>query len=251
MKYKFDTLLKEKNLPYEERWAPTTVEQFLALIKKGILKDMDESLCKNIIYNLQYLEYIDYQLSELKLHSVITKMLFKSFIVTSVSIVEAIFYYILKSNNQHKTTTEKLLFSLKSNKKKYGNEEIVFETNIYKIIEPEEEEMTFDSMIKKMEKRKYLDLKHAYFPYLKYFKDLRNRVHIHITEGDKFGTDFWKFEESDYLFVKYMLLHLLTDDNIIKLETDPVYNEKIIPKEYEFLVLSKKEKKKVLDSLKK
>lgn len=91
MKYKFDTLLKEKNLSYEERWAPTTVEQFLALIKKGILKDMDESLCKNIIYNLQYLEYIDYQLSELKLHSVITKMLFKSFIVTSVSIVEAIF----------------------------------------------------------------------------------------------------------------------------------------------------------------
>ena len=80
---------------------------------------------------------------------------------------------------------------------------------------------------------------------------MRNRVHIHITEGDKFGTDFWKFEESDYLFVKYMLLHLLTDDNIIKLETDPVYNEKIIPKEYEFLVLSKKEKKKVLDSLKK
>jgi len=231
----FETLLIERDLKYREKWAPTSVSRFRQLIKQGILKNMDEPICRNVAYNLQYLQYIDLQIRDLKLHSVIYTMLYKTYIITSISIIEAIFYYILKNNNQNKTLNEELIFSTKSNKKKYNDDELIIETNVYKIIEPKRVEMSLDSMIKKMEKKGYLDLKHEYFPYLKHFKDLRNKVHLHISEDSLYKTDYWQFEKSDVLFVKYILCHILTDSNIIKLPKSDKPNIRLIPSEYSFL----------------
>lgn len=244
--FKFDTLLLEKDLSYGERWSPSQVSSYSDLIKRGILKDMNLALCRNICYSLQYLEYIDFQLKELKLHNVVEKLLCKTFIITSISIVEAIFYYILKNNNEHKTVKEKLFFTTRSNKKKLDGKDVIVETNFFKCIEPEECEMSFDTMIKKMEKGKYLDLKHEFFPYLKKFKDLRNRVHIHITDNKKDETDFFKFGRRDYLFIKYMLLSLLMDEKIQKTTPEDKIIGKIVPKAYHFLVLTKEEKEDVL-----
>ena len=241
IKFKFETLLLEKDLKYNERWSPNTVPDYSLLIRQGALQNINEELLKNICYSMQYLEYINLQIQELKLHSIVEKMLYKTFIVITISIIEAIFYYILKSNNQNKIIKEELIFSTRANKKKLDGEEVLIETNIFKTIEPKDGEMAFDSMIKKMEKGKYLDLRHEYFPYLKHIKDLRNRIHIHITENDKFGTDFFKFDIEDFLFTKKMLLLILTDDKIqVKSYFDPVFG-KLIPQEYDFLVLNDKE----------
>lgn len=239
--FKFDTLLLEKDLSYGKRWSPSSVSSYSDLIKRGILEDMNDALCRNICYSLQYLEYIDFQLNELKLHNIVEKLLCKTFIITSISIIEAIFYYILKNNNEHKTVKEKLLLTTRSNKKKFDGEDVIVETNLFKCIEPEECEMSFDTMIKKMEKGKYLNLKHKFFPYLKKFKDLRNRVHIHITDNKKDETDFFKFGRCDYLFIKHMLLSLLTDEKIQNTIPEDKTTRKIIPKEYHFLVLTKEE----------
>lgn len=237
----FETLLKEKDLKYNDKWAPTSVTQFCKLLRQGILNNIDEPICKNVAYNLQYLQYLDFQMRELKLHSVIYAMICKTFIITSMSIVEAIFYYILKSNNENKTSNEELIFTTKSNKKKCNDDELIIETNIYKIVEPKRVEMSLDSMIKKMEKKGYLDLKHKYFPYLKHFKDLRNKVHIHISEDSLYGTDYWQFETADVLFVKYMLLNILTDGNISKKFISDKPNVRLVPKEYVFLTVTDEE----------
>lgn len=237
----FETLLKERDLKYTEKWVPTTVPRFCQLIKQGILKDIDEPICRNVAYNLQYLQYIDLQMKELKLHSVIYSMLCKTFIITSMSIIEAIFYYILKNNNQNKTSNMELIFSTKSNKKKYEEDELIVETNVYKIVEPKRVEMSLDSMIKKMEKKGYLDLKHNYFPYLKHFKDLRNKIHIHISEDSLYKTDYWQFENADVLFVKYMLLNILTDGNISPKFISNKPNTRLVPKEYHFLAITDEE----------
>ena len=240
--FKFNTLLNDSKLNYDERWRPYQINVLTDLLNKGLLKDMDSNIRRNISYNIQYLQFIDFEFKELKLHSVIEKMLYKNFIIVSISIVEAIFYYILKSNNQVSTNNKELLYNT-SSKKKYLEDDLIIETHVYKQIEPVEIEMKFESMIQKMEKRGYLDLNHEYFPYLKHFKNLRNRVHIHITEGNNKGTDYMMFDKADYLFSKYILLSLLIDDNILKLERDSLYNEKLIPYAYEFLVLTKEERK--------
>ena len=247
--FKFNTLLNDNSLTYDERWRPTQISTLTSLLNKGLLEDLDSNIRSNISYNIQYLEFIDFELKELRLHSVITKMLYKNFIITSISIVEAIFYYILKSNHQVSTNNKELLYNTSSNKK-YLNDDLIIETKVYKKVEPIEIEMKFETMIQKMEKKSYLDLNHEYFPYLKHFKDLRNRVHIHITEGNNKGTDYMMFDKADYLFSKYILLSLLIDDNILKLERDPFYNEKLVPHAYDFLVLSKEERKIIKDKYK-
>ena len=241
--FKFDSLLKERNLKYKDKWAPVGVEDYFKLIKRGILKDMNKELCSNIVYNLQYLEYIDFQLKELRLHSMIEVGLYKTFIITTISIIEVIFYYILKSNNKYRTTNKDLILKTTSNKTKYNNDEVVVETHLYKIIESKEIEMPFGAMIKKIETGKYLDLKHEYFPYLKHFRDLRNLIHLHITDNNKYGTDFWKFDRVDFLFVKHMLLKLLTDEKIQETKDKELSSGEKIPKEYKFLELSVSEKK--------
>ena len=54
---KFETLIKEKNYKSEERWYPTTVEDF----RKGFALDSSiegyHPLVDNLAYSLQYLEF--------------------------------------------------------------------------------------------------------------------------------------------------------------------------------------------------
>ena len=51
---------------------------------------IDSSILKNVCYSLQYLEFINFEINQLKLHNIVNKMLYKTFIITSISIIEAI-----------------------------------------------------------------------------------------------------------------------------------------------------------------
>ena len=245
MDFKFDTLLKEKDLDYHHRWSPHSVSSYENILKQGIMLSIDSSILKNVCYSLQYLEFINFEINQLKLHNIVNKMLYKTFIITSISIIEALFYSILKDNSKIKKSNKRELYRTISNPTNYNNNKLYVESIVYETVELYEIEMSFDSMIKKMEKGCYLDLSHNFFPFLKKFKDLRNRVHIHIAYGNKYETDFWKFEEEDFLFIKYILLNILIDKKII--DDSKYYNggELLVPKEYEFLLINDSDKKKI------
>lgn len=55
-------------------------------------------ILKNICYNLQYLEYLDATLVQLKLTDVLQAYTWKTYIITATSIIEAIFYYLAKKH---------------------------------------------------------------------------------------------------------------------------------------------------------
>ena len=108
-----ETLLKKNNC--KTRWYPHSVEDF----KCSILIPNDSADNKrynsNFAYSMQYLQYIEKQLSELELSSVIITMLYKNYIITGMGIVEMLFTYILKTTNNWKTTDWIEIQTFKSN----------------------------------------------------------------------------------------------------------------------------------------
>lgn len=210
---KFETLIKEKNVKYKDRWKPITISQIELEFKNGILKDMPIAIRKNITYNLQYLEYLTFQFKELELNSAIYMSLIKNYIIIGSSIIEAIFYWIVKSNNLYNTSDLELVYTTSSNPKKHNGEQFVTETNVYRKVQKYEIDMNYDTLIKKIESKKLLNLNHNVFPYIKKFRQLRNRVHLQIIQNDK-DTDWWSFKYYDYLIMRAVLYFVLSDKNI-------------------------------------
>ena len=91
-----ESLIKSKNID-NSRWYPISIDFYRNDVSQGILKDLGLQYRSNIAYSLQYLEYLELQLKELNLSSVIISMIFKNFIIVAASIVEIIFY-ILSEN---------------------------------------------------------------------------------------------------------------------------------------------------------
>lgn len=229
---KFETLIKENNVKYKDRWKPITISKIEEEFKDGILKDMPVGIRKNICYNLQYLEYLTFQYKELELNSAICMSLIKNYVIIGSSIIEAIFYWIVKSNNLYNTSDLELVYTTSSNPKKHNGEQFVTETNVYRKVEKYEIDMNYDSLIKKIESKKLLNLNHKIYPYIKKFRQLRNRVHLQISQNDK-DTDWWSFNYYDYLIMRCILYYVLSDTNIniYKKDNDLFYFLKFTQKE--------------------
>lgn len=101
------TLLKEKEIEKTKKWYPTSVSKYMdSIIIESTFPD--KSLFKkNFAYNMQYIEYLNKQLNDLKLSSVLQTMLYKSYIITSMGIIELLFCYLLKSTGNWNTDTWK------------------------------------------------------------------------------------------------------------------------------------------------
>ena len=62
-------------------------------------------------------------------------------------------------------------------------------------------------MRKKVESRKLLGIETQVYKDLNHLRGLRNRVHIHVMQGDK-DTDWFKFNNSDIELMKKALLSI-------------------------------------------
>ena len=110
-------------------------------------------LVSNLSYNMQFLEFIDCRLKE-SLHASIKMELIKTFVITGMSVVESILYYLIKSNGLHAVIKYKEIFRTHSNSKKLNGNNLKIETIFWSELEaPEELEMTLDSMLKKVERK--------------------------------------------------------------------------------------------------
>lgn len=192
-----------------DRWYPQSVETYKQSIKIPYNSDENKRLNSNFAYSMQYIEYIEKQLNELKLSEVICTMLFKSYIITGMGIIELLFVYLLKSTGNWNTTEWEEYLTLTTNPKEDGENIIKVETKLFKRVQPYEMRMDLDLMIKKVEKKHLLTIDHNVFPALKKLRELRNRVHLQSGEG-AYDHDYNSIGFAEIQMMRRILYAILT-----------------------------------------
>ena len=134
-------------------------------------------IISNISYTYQYIEYLSLKIKYEHNNLVITKLLIKDYIVNSISIIEALFYLIIKSYKplKYRINFSKLLkIIIEDNSLKLSKEEI---TLLYKL------------------------------------KYLRNKIHIYSSYKSNL-TDYNSYTKKDYLLMKTILYKILNNNYI-------------------------------------
>ena len=203
--YSFETFLESNSS--KERWYPTSIDTLKNSIKIDTNIDNAMALLSNIAYNLQYIEFLEKELYELKLSSVLYTMVIKNYVITSMSIIEGLFSNIIKSNGWWKTSNLESLGTTQANETNFNGQKYIIKTEVLKKVAPYGLQMNFDELIKILERHhSALEVDHLIYPALKRLKDLRNRVHLQKTEGN---TDH-DYNAFDYL-VKNEMSEILHD----------------------------------------
>ncbi len=200
----------------EDRWSPNLVsplESFLEQVIKPVPK-LDSSrakgIRKNVAYSLQYLEFLEQCDRDLHLTSVLATLNYKAFIITSCSVIEAIFFCVLLQNGRAAVTEWKSVQKVQSNEFRKGEACYKIENEIFKkLSEPELEEMSFNTMCKRVEGKKLIKLGQDVYNRIPYLRNLRNRVHIYGIENST-DTDYMRVNKSDFDQIKTTLKELLT-----------------------------------------
>ena len=202
------TLMEELN---RNRWYPTPIDRYRTYIKIDTSLDNSEQLKSNIAYNLQYLEYIEKQLKELKLSSVITGMLCKTYVITGIGIVEGLFTNLLKSKGEWKCTKWESKMVFQSNPRKIEGIKTRVRTEIFEEVDQFELRMDLNSMVRRIESKKLLTIDQNHFPILKDLRRLRNKVHLQEST-DKYDTDVHNFNIEEKVKMGEILNIILTHE---------------------------------------
>ena len=180
------------------RWYPAPIHELASFLRKAIFQGTGfvhvDALRKNLAYNLQYIEYLDKSLSEIRLSSVLTTQTYKVFIIVGCGIIESLLTYLLIKSGQYSTTTWQFETIMPGQEKSINGEKKRIDCHILKkLSNPVKEEMTFDSMLKKAEKKKVLGSNHGIYSKLNYLRKLRNKVHLQ-TIDEPTDTDWNAFK---------------------------------------------------------
>ncbi|MBR9962281.1 hypothetical protein [Anaerostipes sp. Marseille-Q3525] len=210
-----ETLIKKNDVTGKDRWYPQAVELYKASIKMDENTDEIKRMRSNFAYSMQYLEYIEKQIDELKLSSVLISMLYKTYIITGVGIIELLFVYILKKNEQWNQTEWLEYGNMVSNPKIINGETIRVETKICKRVSKYDMRMDLDSMIKKVEKKHIISINHEVYPALKNLRQLRNRVHLQVGDG-AYDHDYNEIGLNEIQMMRRILYTILTVPEICR-----------------------------------
>lgn len=186
----------------EGTWYPVAIHQYETLLEKVISRGSGYThvyaLRKNIAYNLQYLEFLQRSLEDLKLSSVIEKQIWKNFIIIGCGIIESLLHFLLIAKKHHKTTEWELKLVAPGQTKNIDGKQVRIDSHVYrKLSSPKNDQMTFDSMIKRAEKKKVLGGDHAVYARLNNLRALRNRIHLQEI-GNPLDTDWNSVEKNDF-----------------------------------------------------
>lgn len=211
----FETLLKCMDLKYNDRWHPIIIDTFEKVLSDGKYNGMSKELRKNIVYTLQYLQYLQIQFEDIKLHSVIEKHLVKTYMINSCGIIEGVFHHLLKSHNfYNKEEWETRDKPVHTNPfMKNGEEQKHVITTYYKLRTPKNGEMDFAAIIQKIKDKSLLSLNGKDYLILGILRNKRNKIHLQKT--DKINdTDFLCLDKDDYLLTRYILHKILTNNKL-------------------------------------
>lgn len=205
-------LEKNTEIKYSEKWHPTSVSSFESELSVGAFKGMSRELRKNIAYSLQYLEFLQMEFAEIHLHDVIATEIIKTYVVTTMSIIEGIFHHLVISKGYRKKSEWKEIESPRHTnvfKENGVDKKFIVSTKI-KLSTPESIQMDFEYLINKVQEKKLISLSGELFPKLKELKRLRNKVHIHVIRYEN-DTDYMGIDYYDYLQARIFLISVLKD----------------------------------------
>lgn len=201
----------------DEFWCPNTlIDTWRRFLGRGIRKDSTlkhrHAFISNIGYSLQYLEFLDHQLSSVRLHSTIEKHMNKSFVVTGMSIVEAIMWYVLKKHGLQRVEKWEAVVDPSTNTFSLSDEQHRIRNVLErKLEEPKEVEASLMWMIRKVESKKLIGVDEQVYKDLNYLRGLRNKVHIHVVQHDT-DTDWNAFSANELRVMKKALHGVLTSE---------------------------------------
>lgn len=174
----FHTLLKgHASRSYTEKWYPIDVNRYRNALNISDTDIETSYMHKNISYSIQYLEFLQKQINELELSSVLHRILNKNFIITGVAILEAIFEYLVSINNLENKKNQNLA----------------------------------GKIITLKEHPEILNLDKSIYDTLDEIRKLRNGIHLSVkissTEDDH---DYEKYTIENQLLVSQVLYQILT-----------------------------------------
>lgn len=202
-----ETLIKKNK--FQTRWYPSSVDIYKNSINIPSDTDENKRIKSNFAYSMQYIEYLEKQIEELKLSNVLYTMLYKSYIITGMGIIESLFVYILKSDKYWKQSEWREHETFTASHSSSDGQILKVETIIYQKVEAYDIRMDLDSMIKKVEKKNILTIEHSVFPALKQLRQLRNRVHIQLG-GNAYDHDYNVFNFEEIQMMRKILYTILT-----------------------------------------
>jgi len=181
---------------------------------------------KNIAYSLQYIEFLNKIRTDVYMTDVLQTQNIKSILVQGAMVIEAIFYYLVETNQVSNTTNWTKIKILNTGEyeladKKLRNEVVIFEKSQTEI----KTSMTFDQMSKKVEKKKLLGENYKNYSRINALRKLRNKIHIHDTEHN-FDTDWNNFNNKELTLICDILHSIITSD---------LFKESTIIERFDFL----------------
>ena len=235
---------------------PTPIPDLTQLTRKFIERDdtkyqYHEALTSNICYNLQYLESLDFLLSNknqyFKLTTVLQKQTIKTIVITTTGIIEGILYYLIVTRGEPATTDWKSVMKIQNTKRHPSGKEYMIKNELlvrenakwesvmgvisgtkkhsngkhYKI-ESEvfvklenaiNTEMSLDQMIKKVRNKNLLGEDGEIYDDIDKLRKSRNKVHIRIIE-ERSDTDWKSFDEKRLILSKKVLSNVLKEVGI-------------------------------------
>ena len=184
-------------------WLPTGISDII----NSFNFDCKELLKKNLAYNIQYLQYLSKNIDEEKTTSVLYMMRYKTFVVTSMSVIEAIFIILLNERNlipvvewkdgthHHKDIDDNTI-------------EVSFKR---KRVSPQKKKIKFDESIHLMESNEVLKSTDPMYSVIRVLQDLRNR--LHLDKADQLmDSDYNSFGEGTYKITKLILYNILNNE---------------------------------------
>ena len=193
---------------------PNYIDKYTTFLRRSIPDDgillHHHGFIKNIGYCFQYLEYLDDLLKDDTLHAVVKVHSQKSFIISAMGVVEAILWYVLKSNGQQsKQEWVELKFLIGNT---FSDNETTRRINTQieeKLPEPKDADMSLDVMRKKVEAKELLGVDRQVYRDLNHLRGLRNRVHIHAVDSDQ-DTDWYRIGKTEVNLMKDALHSILS-----------------------------------------
>ena len=209
------TLIEE--FKCKDRWYPIPIFDYKNSLTIESTDDFNERIRCNFAYNMQYIEFLEKEFDELKLSSVLEKMLYKTYIITVMSIIECLFSYLLKASGNWKSNSWKEISTLQTKETTIENVVYKIKNIIYrKTDDTNFDSMNLDAMIKKVETKNLLkNVNHKIFPVLKNLRQLRNRIHLHIGE-QHYDNDYNNFSYDEVKIARQILYKIVTNDTLCK-----------------------------------
>ena len=192
--------------------------------RSGSFRDTDlyhYGVVSNVAYNLQYLEYVLYQLKEYRNHVTVNIMLHKTFLTFGLSAIEGIFELIIDIKGFGKTYVWKEIEKTTSNPEKVNGKLIRKRIYVDEQCEPKPKKLTFHDLIQIAQSKGLFGLDKNDFKKLQNLREIRNKVHIQkVRSSDQ--TDFNSFNQESTDMVKKLLLSVLGSPVFEPKETDNI-----------------------------